>query len=328
MEKIRVGQIGTAHAHAAGKMEAYRNSPEFEVVGVVEPDPARKKSAQSSPAYRDLPFISREELLNIKGLKCVAVETEVKDLLDNAQACIDAGMHIHLDKPAGTSLAHFRRILDKAASKHVMLQMGYMFRYNPAVVFMREAIKRGWIGQPFEVHAVMSKVVDPATRIQLATYAGGIFFELGCHVTDLAVAVLGVPRRVLGFSQHASPQADKLADNTLVVLEYERALASLKSSAMEVEGFARRQFTVCGTEGTIHVQPLDAPHVTLSLSKPRDQHAAGVSRVEFGDYPRYVADVADMAKVVRMEKDFEFSYEHDFAVQKVVLEGSGAGLDS
>ena len=38
--------------------------------------------------------------------------------------------------------------------------MGYMYRYNPAVVLLREFLKKGWLGEVFEVHAVMSKVVD------------------------------------------------------------------------------------------------------------------------------------------------------------------------
>lgn len=69
--------------------------------------------------------------------------------------------------------------------------MGYMFRYNPAVVLLRDFLKRGWLGDVFEVHTVMSKVVDPASRRELAKFPGGIMFELGCHIIDLVVGVLG-----------------------------------------------------------------------------------------------------------------------------------------
>ena len=41
--KIRIGQIGTRHAHASGKIEAMRKlSDLFEVFGVVEPDSERR----------------------------------------------------------------------------------------------------------------------------------------------------------------------------------------------------------------------------------------------------------------------------------------------
>ncbi len=80
--------------------------------------------------------------------------------------------------------------------------MGYMYRYNPAVVLLRNFLKRGWLGEPFEVHAVMSKVVAPASRSGLAEYPGGIMFELGCHITDLVIGVLGAPATSRPFKQH------------------------------------------------------------------------------------------------------------------------------
>src|SRR5258708_6750991 len=62
--RIRIGQIGTAHAHAAGKMETMRKSDEFEVVGIVEADPHRRATEESSRAYTDLKWTTEEELLN------------------------------------------------------------------------------------------------------------------------------------------------------------------------------------------------------------------------------------------------------------------------
>ncbi len=164
MDRIKIGQIGVGHAHAAGKMSVFRGSKDFDIVGVVEPDAKRRAAAEKSGVYKDLKWMTREQLLNSKGLKAVAVETRVRDLLSNAEACIDAGMHIHLDKPAGSSLPHFQRILKKADAKHLTVQMGYMFRYNPAVILMRDFLKKGWIGEPFEVQTVMSKVVKTAAR--------------------------------------------------------------------------------------------------------------------------------------------------------------------
>ena len=73
-----------------------------------------------------------------------------------------AGCHVCLDKPAGESLPKFKRILDAAASKHLAVQMGYMYRYSPAFVLLRDFLCRGWLGEPFEVHTVMSKFYEPA----------------------------------------------------------------------------------------------------------------------------------------------------------------------
>ncbi len=315
---IKIGQIGVGHAHAS-KLQHYRKSKDYEVVGIVETDEKLRKRAQNLSTYRGLNWMSSEELLKTPGLQAVLIETEVRDLLDNAEACVDAGMHIHLDKPAGESLPQFKRILGIAEKKKLLVQMGYMYRYNPAIILLREFLSKGWLGQVFEVHAVMSKVISASVRKRLAKYRGGMMFELGCHLLDLVLGILGKPNEVSPFNQHASPLKDQLMDNMLTVLTYRNATATVKSSAMEVEGFGRRHLVVCGTEGTFHIQPLDSPSAKISLSKKRGRFTKGHQTVTFPKFTRYIADAADMAKIIRGEKKSDFSYAHDLAVQETLL---------
>lgn len=319
---IKIGQIGVGHAHAP-KLEVYRKSPDYEVVGIAEPDPALRRRIERHAAYRDLPVMTRDQLLGVPGLQAVLVETRVRDSLEVAQACVDAGLHVHLDKPAGESLPTYRRVLGEAARRGLLVQMGYMYRYNPAIMMLREFLTKGWLGDVFEIHTVMSKVVPPANRRALAEYPGGMMFELGCHIIDLVVGVLGKPAAVTPYAQHAADIDDELRDNMLAVLEYPSALATVKTSAMEVQGFARRHFVVCGTGGTFHIQPLDNPSARVALSKARGSYRRGYQDVEFPKFTRYVADAADMAAIIRGEKEPDFSYAHDLTVQRCVLQASG-----
>src|SRR4030095_11897197 len=71
-QPIKVGQIGVGHAHA-GKLAVYRKSADYEVVGVVEPDAELRKRAESQEAFRDLKWLTREELLKVAGLQAVLV---------------------------------------------------------------------------------------------------------------------------------------------------------------------------------------------------------------------------------------------------------------
>jgi predicted dehydrogenase len=320
--RIKVGQIGVGHAHAT-KLGVYRESPDYDVVGIVEPDPELRERANEQPAFRDLPFVSEEQLLHTPGLSAVLVETRVRDLLATAQRCVDAGKHIHLDKPAGDSLPQYRQLIAAAAKKHLLVQMGYMYRYSPAFLLLRQFLRDGWLGDVFEVHTVMSKVVGDAERKNLAQFPGGIMFELGCHVIDQVISVLGKPERVHAFPRHSGKQDDGLADNMLAVLEYVTATATVKSSAEEVDGGSRRHFVVCGTSGTFHIQPLDNPAARVTLDRDRGIYKRGTHDVSFPKFTRYVADAADMARIVRGEKQTDFAYPHDLAVQQTVLLASG-----
>jgi predicted dehydrogenase len=319
---IKIGQIGVGHAHAT-KLSVYRASADYEVVGIVEPDAQLRQQAERSAAFRDLPWMTQEQLLNTPGLQAVLVETRVRDLLQVAATCVQAGQHVHLDKPAGAALPDYQKLLKRAAEQQLMVQMGYMYRYNPAILLLKRFLEEEWLGEIFEVHAVMSKVVDPASREQLAEYRGGMMFELGCHLIDLVVGLLGAPRKVTAIAQHAAAIDDRLLDNMLAVFEYPRAIATVKTSAMEVEGFARRHLAVCGTEGTFHIQPLDNPSARVAFSQARGDYRAGYQEVVFPTFRRYIADAADMAAIIRGQKPTEFSYEHDLAVQTALLQASG-----
>lgn len=69
----------------------------------------------------------------------LAIESKVEKLLSLARRAIEAGKHIHLDKPAGTSLEEFRSLLNEAEKRSLIVQMGYMFRYNEGFNLVRRA---------------------------------------------------------------------------------------------------------------------------------------------------------------------------------------------
>ncbi len=329
---LRYLQIGTGHAHA-GKLEVYAESAEWEVVGIVEEDPELRKAAEKSPLYRRFPMLGLEEALKTPDLRVVGVETRVRDLLRYARAAVDAGCHVHLDKPAGASMAAYRDLMKEADAKGLVVQMGFMYRFNPAVQLLRRMLAAGWLGEIFETHAVMSKVIPPKDRQELDEFPGGTMFELGCHIIDLTVSVLGKPQRVVPFPRRSLEDPDDtLVDNMLAVLEYPKATATVRTTGLEVEGGSRRHFTVCGTGGTFHIQPLDKPTVTLSLAEERRfgegerVFPKGTSEITFDvPYRRYVGDAAELAAIVRGEKSNPWPSSHDLTVQETVLAAAGMG---
>ncbi|MCA9169503.1 MAG: Gfo/Idh/MocA family oxidoreductase, partial [Planctomycetales bacterium] len=90
--KLRVAQIGVGHAHAT-KLSVYRESNDYEVVGVAEADATRRAAAENHAAFRDLPWLTAEQILNDESIEIVLVETTVDDLLTTAEQCIAANKH-------------------------------------------------------------------------------------------------------------------------------------------------------------------------------------------------------------------------------------------
>jgi len=343
--RVKIAQIGIGHNHGEAKMAALRKYPEeFEVVGVAEPSPDWYRRRKDLSAYSGLKWMTVDQLLEIPGLQAVTVETDVRDLLPAAQRCIDAGMHIHLDKPAGSderaeeALKDFQLLLDNARSKGLIVQMGYMLRNNPAVEFAMDIVKKGILGRVFEIDCVFNRMAEDEYRQCLNQFRGGAMYIFGCHLIDLVVALMGEPEKITSFQRRTRPDKDGLYDNGLAVLEYPQTTATIRAAVVEPGGMQRRQLVICGDEGTAEIYPLEPvnhgrasrenpvpmPALKLCLSRDSGAFQAGFQKVEFPPVPgRYDSQLIEFARAIRGEKEPGFSPDHEIAVQKTVLAAGG-----
>lgn len=324
MKKIRVGQIGIGHNHGAAKMRAFRKFPDrFEVVGYAEDDPVWLERRADFPCYSDLKRYSVDELLE----KCdvIVVESMVPDLTETALKCVKAGKHIHMDKPGSGTLEQFKEMLDIAQSKNLVVQMGYMYRYNPAIRKTIEAFKEGKLGEIYSINAEMSTYHVPDYKKWLSTFKGGIHYILGSHLVDLIVYFLGEPKKVTSFLKHTMLDGVDVADNNLSVLEYDKALARVFVSSVEVNGWGRRQFMISGSKGTVNIVPIENP-ITMTYSDTEianHPYKTLKQDIDIADVPpdcRYDDMVCDFYDYIMGTKENPYTYEHDYTVQKVIME--------
>ena len=324
---IRVAQIGTAHAHAAEKWATLqRLAGAFAPAGIWEPDAAQRARAAAEPEYRGARWLSEAGLFGDAGITGVLVETELPDLLAQGRRVLESGRHLHLDKPPGADLAAFAALQALAAQKGRVLQTGYMYRYHPAFQFCLRAVREGWLGPVFAVHGDIGKVIGAGRRPWLAAHYGGSMMLLGCHLLDLAVAVLGPPERITTQRRNTFPERDGFFDHEIATLEYPRALATVRSLLAEVGGEARRQFAVFGEKGTVEIRPLEPARVRLALARPAGGHPAGYHEVALPAVTgRYDEQLLDFARMVRGEPSCapQFPPAHELMAHRVLLESAG-----
>jgi predicted dehydrogenase len=333
MNKIKIGQIGISHEHASAKMKSLRAMPEvYEVVGVVDDrhsQAAKFPNADTSP-YEGLRWMTEKELFAIPDLQAVAVETPNLELVSTAMRCMERGLAIHMDKPGGDDLERLGRLLQGCRAKKLPFQMGYMLRNNPALQFCRAAINKGWLGDVFEIQANMShNYGGDAYQDYLANFQGGIMFNLGCHLIDGVVAMLGRPDNVTSFLKSAPGSPGLSMNNCLAVLEYPHANVLLHACSVEVDGLNHRRFKICGTRGSVELCPLerfDGEPLMMNLILKEDirDYVAGAHTVGFGVIrDRYEDQLLELAKIINGEMANPYTYEHDTLVQEVVLAAAG-----
>ena len=327
IKPVRMAQYGTKHGHAPGVLRVMLDNHEVEVVGVYEPDRARRESLEASgsgPWSRVSWFDDASEFLDDPTVVAVASEGRNDESLVHTEQVVDAGKHVFYDKPAGEDYARFQRVVAKAREQNLLVQMGYMFRYHNGFSRIAEWTRSGFLGNVFSLRAHMSTNIPPEAQSVISVHRGGILYDLAGHMIDQIVWILGRPEVITSYMRRDISSVDGFNDNTLAVLEYAGAMAIVDIAAME-PGPPARRFEVYGDRGSAIMEPFEpANTLRLCLTEARDGFPAGVSTVELEDRPRYVASLAAFVKDVRGEKEPDRSLNHELVVQETLLRATGA----
>ena len=173
------------------------------------------------------------------------------------------------------------------------------------------------------VRGFISNNLPAERRAEWAEFAGGSMFELGSHLVDATVRLLGKPKSVTPFLRRHGRFDDSLKDNNVAVLEYDRATAVLINTALQAGSTPQRSFEVLGTNGTATLQPIEPPTLTINLAKPAGPYKKGSQQVPMPAYQRYEADFAELAAAVRGERPLAVSLDDELVVAETVLRVGG-----
>lgn len=120
---IGVGYLGRFHA------QKYRDHEGVTLVGVVDADPARGAEVAAEVGCRSL--TDYRELFGQVDLVSIVVPTQYHHAV--ARECLDNGIHVLLEKPITQTVAEADELIRIADGKGLVLQVGHLERFNPAV---------------------------------------------------------------------------------------------------------------------------------------------------------------------------------------------------
>lgn len=333
MRKLKVIQVGLTHDHSSGMMEGLQRCLDmFDIVGYVDDRELITTACcnvRGFHLYENLPQLTLEEALNYPDLDAVFVEVTNGDLVRIAQMFADRKIPIHLDKPAGTDLAAYKKLLDTCEKYDLPFQMGYMFRGNMAMQLCLKAQREGWLGEIFEIQADMNHNYGSAVFEEyLASYPGGLMFNLACHFIDLFVKMLGEPDRVIPFLKTVPGWQPCNQNNCTAILEYPQALATFKATSHAIDGQKHRRLKIIGTKGAIELCPVEIfkePwQMEMILAEGNDEYPAGKNIVKFPPVAdRYEAHIRHFGEMVLGNIKNEYTYHHDYLVHRATLQACG-----
>ncbi len=174
---IGLGSMGANHARVLSDMAG------VELVAVADADPARVAKAthgRSLPGFPDALALLAEARPDFVS---VVVPTGLHELV--ALQVIAAGVSLLVEKPIAATLAAAERVAKAAEAAGVVLTVGHIERFNPAV---RELKRRLAAGQGGRVLQVKARRVGPFPhRIRDV----GVIHDLAPHDIDIMRYLLG-----------------------------------------------------------------------------------------------------------------------------------------
>ena len=271
-----------------------------------------------------------DEILNDPEIEAVAVETEEVYLTKYAQMAAEHKKHIHMEKPGGTSLSDFEKLIETVKNNKLVFHPGYMYRYNPCIVELKNQIKNNELGDIISIEAQMNCIHQKKSREWLKTFKGGMMFYLGCHLIDLIYSIQGSPKKIIPLNKRSGIDGIDSEDFGMAVFEYENGVSFAKTSAVEHGGFERRQIVVSGTKKTVELKPLEwyageESSCLITKRYVRDNTSWRVSATEEVTTPfdRYDDMMKSFAKMVRGEKQNPYNYEYELELYKIILKCCG-----
>ncbi|HRZ36319.1 MAG TPA: Gfo/Idh/MocA family oxidoreductase [Candidatus Paceibacterota bacterium] len=311
--RIPIGFLGATYSHGPDKIRLAMSSPDWEFVGVCETSDAGRQTCDNLGAK----LVSQDELF--QRARVVAVESDIRDHAAHALLALKAGKHVHLEKPPATRLADLQAVVALAREKQLLLQTGFMWRYHPGFRAIFAAVRQGWLGDVFLVRGYISNNLPPARRLEWAEHKGGSMFDLGSHLVDATVRLLGKPNAVTSFLRRHGKFEDALMDNNVAVLEYDRATAVLVNTALQAGAAPPRSFEVLGTNGTATLRPIEPASLQLDLTSPAGPYRKGAQAVSLPPYQRYEGDLAELAAAVREERALTAPLDEELLVGETLL---------
>jgi predicted dehydrogenase len=324
--KLKFAFLGSWHSHATMHVREAANRPdEVELLGMYDPDPAVIASCRERFAREGVvvPVIESEEAVLESDADAVIVEGHVYQNLDYAERALEAGKHVLLEKPAGVNLEQFQRIQRLANDKGLVLNLAYMWRYNPAIAETIRLAQSGALGQIYSYRGHIPKPKDwhPELDVEFKVYHGGAYFEMAGHLVDNMVALMGVPKSIHPYLR-AHYGNRQVVDNAAVIHEYDDGLAIIDMGSMAI-GSARR-IEVHGTGGTAIHAPIGSVNLSLAVERNVDEYrAGGWQDIEMGETGSEWSLLREMRACIERSKEPDYSPEHDLAVQKILFEGCG-----
>ncbi len=181
MKKLRVGVIGAGYL---GKYHAekYAAMEHVFLAGVAD---VNQETAQAvAAACNTTAYTNYRDMLAEIDAVSIVVPTSLHHAV--SKTCIESGVDVMLEKPMTTTLEEADDLINLAEKNNVILQVGHLERYNPAVLAMEQYLVQPLFIESHRIHMFKNRGIDV-----------DVVLDLMIHDIDIILSIVNSPIKTI-----------------------------------------------------------------------------------------------------------------------------------
>lgn len=264
---VGAGRVGKNHSRAIS-----RHVPSGKIVALVDPaEPVRQETAREFNIENQ--YATLEQALESIAFDAVVITTPTPTHLPLARLAAANKKHIFLEKPMALNLEECDAINAEVKKNSVLLQIGFMRRFDPEFVEAAQRIEAGEIGAPMMIKSnTHGPGLPPPWARDLRT-SNGMLAEVNSHDWDTIRWLMGsnlerVYTEVANFKGAANNvDTPHFYDNVLVNVKFESGGLGLISGVCPCGYGYDARAEIIGEKGILQIGSLEGQAVVVCTDR-------------------------------------------------------------
>jgi len=215
MKSLKVGVIGVGGIAQVAHIPNYQKIEGVEVIALSDVNEIKLKEVAKKFSISKT-FTDYKELLKLKEIEAVSICTPNFLHKEQAVASFKAGKHLLCEKPLALNATEVEEILREAKKSKKKLMVAFCHRFDATSKILRRFIDRQELGEIYYVKAsYLRRRGIPGLGGWFTTkkYAGGgPLIDVGVHILDLTLWLMGSPKPVLALGSTYNKFKDQATD--------------------------------------------------------------------------------------------------------------------
>ncbi|HPK54534.1 MAG TPA: Gfo/Idh/MocA family oxidoreductase [Smithellaceae bacterium] len=154
-KKIKIGVVGIGHL-GNYHLQKYAQLENCEIVAIA--DTLMEKTRKAADIYHCASFSDHRNLIGQVDAVSIAVPTG--EHYHVAKDFLTAGVDVLIEKPICTTLAEADELIELAGKKNLILQVGFVERFNPAIMALEKVIEKPMFIESHRLHPFFERGTD------------------------------------------------------------------------------------------------------------------------------------------------------------------------